>query len=257
MKPSKVLAKLRSGRPAVCVKTNLMDSRVIDIMGMIGFDCVWTCNEHIPNDWCTIENQIRTCKMHDMDCMVRVSKGSYSDYIKPLEADAAGIMVPHVFTAAEARQVVRTTRFMPVGRRPVDGGNSDGHYCMVPAKDYFEFANRERFVMVQIEDPEAMDEVDEICAVEGIDVVFFGPGDFSHGSGLAGQYSHPDVLAARRRVAEACRKAGKWCGAPASLETIPQLQEEGIQFFAIGADVVAISQYFQNIHDGLTELGVL
>ena len=126
MIPSRVLKKLRSGKPAICTKTNLMDCRAIDIMGLVGFDCVWTCCEHIPNDWYTIENQIRTCKMHGMDCLVRVAKGSYRDYVRPLEADAAGIMVPHLMSAEEAHEVVRMTRFKPVGRRPVDGGKSDG-----------------------------------------------------------------------------------------------------------------------------------
>lgn len=257
MRQSTVLAKLRNGKPVVCTKTNMMDPRAIDIMGMIGFDCVWLCNEHVPTDWHTLENQIRAAKMHDMDVMVRVAKGCYSDYVKPLEADATGIMVPHVFSAEEARNVVRMTRFMPVGRRPIDGGNADGRYCMIPAEEYTAFANRERFVMVQIEDPEPMGKLDEICAVAGIDVVFFGPGDFSHGSGLVGQYSHPDVLAARKRVAEACREHGKWAGVPASVDTAEQAVDEGFLFLAIGADVVGIAQYFQDIRAGLEQKGIL
>jgi len=257
MRASKVLAKLRSGKPAICTKTNLMDPRVIDIMGLIGFDCVWLCREHVPTDWYTLENQIRAAKMHDMDALVRVSKGSYSDYILPFEADATGIMVPHIFSADEARNVVRLTRFMPVGRRPVDGGNCDGEYCMVPAAEYFETANRERFVMVQIEDPEPLDQLDEICSVEGIDVVFFGPGDFSHGIGRAGQYDHPDVTGARKRVAEACRKHGRWAGVPASVDSAQQMMDEGFQFLAIGADVIAVGQYFQDIREGLDKQGVI
>jgi 4-hydroxy-2-oxoheptanedioate aldolase len=251
MKPSKVLAKLRSGRPAICVKSNLMDSRVIDIMGIVGFDCTWLCNEHVPTDWYTIENQIRASKMHDMDCIVRVSKGSYSDYVRPLEADATGIMVPHVFTADEARNIVRMTKFMPVGRRPIDGGNADGNYCMTPVEEYVKAANRERFVMIQIEDPEPMEQLDDICAVEGFEIVFFGPSDFTHGSGLLPQLSHPDVLSARRRIAESARKHGKWAGTMASVDNIEEIMDEGYQFLAVGADVVALGNYFRDIRVGL------
>ena len=257
MKPSRVLAKLRSGKPAICTKTNLMDPRAIDIIGMVGFDCVWLCNEHIPNDWHTIESQVHTAKMHDMDCMVRVAKGCYSDYILPLEADATGIMVPHVFSAEETRNIVRMTRFMPIGRRPMDGGNADGEYCRLAPDKYTELANRERFVIIQIEDPEPLNELDEICSVPGIDVVFFGPGDFSHSIGRAGQYDHREVRDARKRVAEACRKHGRWAGVPASAENAQQAIEEGFQFLAIGADVIALSEYFQEIRNSLEKGGLL
>ncbi len=67
--------------------------------------------------------------------MVRVARGSYSDHVKPLELDAAGIMVPHIMSLADARRVVSMTRFHPIGRRPVDGGNADGSYTAVDTLD--------------------------------------------------------------------------------------------------------------------------
>jgi 4-hydroxy-2-oxoheptanedioate aldolase len=257
MRNSTVLAKLRGGKPAICVKTNLTDPKAVEIMGMVGFDCVWLCNEHIPTDWGVMENQIRAAKLHDMDSLVRVAKGSYSDYIRPLEADATGIMVPHVFTGDEAKGVVKTTRFMPVGRRPVDGGNIDGEFCLVPPAKYAEHANREKFVIVQIEDPEAMEQVDEICSVPGIDVVFFGPGDYSHAIGRMGDAGHADVLKARRRVAESCRKHKRWAGVPASPQTARALIDEGFLFLAMGADVIAIGQYFASIRADLEKINLL
>lgn len=244
MRRSRVLEKLRAGKPAICVKTNLHDPKAVEIMGMIGFDCVWLCNEHVPTDWLMLENLIRAAKLHDMDSLVRVSRGSYSDYIKPLEGDATGIMVPHLMDGDEAKQVVRTTRFMPMGRRPVDGGNLDGRFCMTPVKEYMEHANTERFVIVQIEDPEALEHLDDICSTPGIDIVFFGPGDYSHAVGQAGNAGAPEVVSARRQVAEACAKHGKIAGVPAVPENIDALKDEGFLFFAGGADVVAISQYF-------------
>jgi len=125
-------------------------------------------------------------KVHDTDVMVRVARGSYSDHVKPLELDAAGIMVPHVMSLADARRVVSMTRFHPIGRRPVDGGNADGSYCAVDSLTYFREANRERFVCVQIEDPEPLDDLDAIAALDGIDMLFFGPADFSQGIGAPG-----------------------------------------------------------------------
>ena len=102
--------------------------------------------------------------------------------------DASGIMVPHIMSLEDAKRVVWMTRFHPIGRRPVDGGNADGAYCAVDFVQYLQEANENRFLCVQIEDPEPLDELEAIVKLDGIDIVFFGPGDFSHGIGAPGQF---------------------------------------------------------------------
>jgi 4-hydroxy-2-oxoheptanedioate aldolase len=255
-RPSRVLRKLRAGKPAFSTKTNLADPRVVELIGMIGFDCIWTCMEHVPSDWSTIDNQVRAAKAHGMDTMVRVAKGCYSDYVCPLEADATGIMVPHLMSAAEARQVVRTTRFHPLGRRPVDGGNTDGAFCLLSPQEYMAQANRERFVICQIEDPEPMAEIDEIAAIDGIDMLFFGPGDFSHGIGKPGEYGAPEVVDARRRIAAACKRHGRIAGTVAGVGNVAQLLDEGFLFLNLGADVALLTEGFIKIHDALVPYGI-
>ena len=128
MRESVVLKKLRAGQVANCMKVNYGDPRVTEMAALRGFDCVWVGLEHIPNDWSTIENQIRSAKIHNVDTVVRIPRGPYSDYIKPFEADASGIMVPHVMSLEDAKKVVWQTRFHPVGRRPLDGGGADACY---------------------------------------------------------------------------------------------------------------------------------
>jgi len=237
-----VLERLRAGRIVSCYKLNLSDVRVAEVAALFGFDSLWVDLEHIGNDWSSIEKQIYAAKVYDVDVLVRVERGSYSDYVRPLELDAAGIMVPHLMSAAEARQVVRTTRFMPLGRRPLDGGNADGKYCNLSAPEYVRQANRERFVIVQIEDPEPLDELEEICAVEGIDMIFFGPGDFSHAIGAVGEINHPRVVEARRRVAEVACRHGKFAGTVAGPDRLTEYVEMGYRFFGVGADVLALNQ---------------
>ena len=251
MRPSRVLAKLRAGEVVNCIKLNLADPRVAEIAGACGFDCIWNDLEHVANDLDAIANQIRAAKMFDVDTVVRVPRGSYSDLIRPLEMDATGIMVPHVMSAADAREVARQTKFHPIGRRPIDGGNSDGSYCMIPVREYIEQANRERFVIVQIEDPEPMDELEAIAQVAGVDMLFFGPGDFSHGIGDPGNLHHPRVEDARRRVAEVACRYGKFAGTVGSLEAMPALIEMGYRFLNVGADVVALADAFRGIAAGL------
>ena len=256
LRPSRVLRKLRAGKPAFCTKTNFRDPSIVDFIGMVGFDCVWLCMEHIPADWETIENQIRAAKVHDMDCLVRVAKGCYSDFVRPLEGDATGIMVPHLMSAAEGRDVVAKTKFQPIGRRPVDGGNVDGAFCMIPPAEYMAQANRERFVICQIEDPEPMAEIDEIAAIEGIDMLFFGPGDFSHGIGKPGQYDAPEVVAARRALAAACARHGRIAGTVASAASVPDLLAEGFLFLNVGGDVAHLGKGFRADHEALVRYGI-
>jgi len=153
-------------------------------------------------------------------------------------------------SAEEAEQIVRMTRFHPVGRRPLDGGYADGAYCMLPPDAYLKQANEQRFVIVQIEDPEPLDEIEEIAKLDGIDMLFFGPADFSQGIGAPGQWDHPKLIETRKRVADVAVKHGKFAGAPASLDKMDELIEMGYRFLAIGADVIAVGQYCNRLMDG-------
>lgn len=242
---SRVLAALRAGRSATCIKLNLMDPRVSEIAGIAGIDAVWLCNEHVPNQWLNIEHQIRAGKLYGVDTIVRVERGSYSDYVKPLEADAAGILVPHVTTADEARRIVEWTRFRPLGRRALDGGNADAKFCAIALPDYLTYSSSEQIVILQIESPEALNNVEEIAAVPGFDMLCFGPGDFSHLIGKPGQINAPEVVAARKRVARAARANGKFAMAAVIAPSRAILEEEGHNLFNIGADVLAISEYIR------------
>jgi 4-hydroxy-2-oxoheptanedioate aldolase len=187
MRHSRVLARLRQGATVTCYKTNLSDARVAEIAALFGFDCVWSDMEHTANDWAVVERHVWAAKTQDADVMVRVARGSYSDYLRPFELDASGIMVPHVMSRQDAEAVVRLTRYMPLGRRAIDAGNADGRYFNLDFADYTRQANEQRFVVVQIEDFEALEELEGIAAVAGIDLLFFGPGDFSHSLGVPGQ----------------------------------------------------------------------
>ena len=247
MRRSKVLDKLAAGKVVGCMKLNLSDARVSELAAMCGFDCVWVGAEHIPTTWPTIENHVRAAKMYDVDTMVRVPRGSYSDYIMPLEMDATGIMVPHIMSAADARDVARKTRFHPIGLRPWDGGNADGKYCMLDPQDYIKQANERRFVVAQIEDPEGLDELEEIAQVEGIDMILFGAGDFSQAIGAPGQFDHPKIAAARKRVAEVARANGKAAGALGPVDKVQEFIDMGYNFISLGADVVALGNYFRDI----------
>ncbi len=247
MRKSRVLTKLRAGKVATCMKLNMADPRIVEIAARCGFDCIWTDLEHVPNDMSLIENMVRAAKVYDTDILTRVSKGCYSDYIRPLEADSTGIMVPHVMSLEEAKQIVYYTKFHPIGRRPIDGGNADGAYCMIDSNEYMKTANEERFTVIQIEDPEPLSQLEEICALPGIDMIFFGPADFSQGIGAPNDFTNETVLNTRREVARLARKHGKFAGTVGGKANQDSLIDMGYQFINLGSDVRALFNYFSDI----------
>lgn len=244
------MREIREGRLAVSLKININHANVIELAGLAGASAVWICNEHVPSDWSQMEHCIRAAKIHDMDVIVRVSKGSYSEYVKPFEADAAAIMVPHVASGAEARQIVDMCRFYPVGRRALDGGNVDGAFCQTPMAEYLAASNREKFLILQIESPEAVEVIDEIAAVPGFDFLLFGPGDYSHRIGHAGDIGHPLVLAARRKVEEAARRHGKHLFGVAAGGTSQEMLARGYTIANVGSDVCALGEAFRKAVEG-------
>jgi 4-hydroxy-2-oxoheptanedioate aldolase len=255
MKPraSRVLREVRAGGRATVLKLNLIDPRIVELVGMAGASAVWLCNEHVPNDWLNLEHQVRAAKLHDMDTIVRVNKGSYSDYVKPFELDGTGIMVPHVSSADEARAIVDMVRCHPVGRRAMDGGNMDGAFCQIPLADYAHQNNTERFVILQIESPEALEVVEEIAAVPGFDMLLFGAGDFSHRIGKLGQATAPEVVAARKRVAAAALNNGKYVAVASLYGQKEEVVAEGTQVFTLGADVLGMGDYFHKLVSSFAE----
>lgn len=253
MRRSKVLEKLRAGRPACSVKINISGIRATEIAAISGFDCIWTDMEHVPNDFAIIEGQIVASKLYDTDIIVRVPRGSYSDYIRPLEADASGIMVPHIMSLEDARAVVRYTRFHPVGLRPIDGGNADGKYCLMDFNEYVSASNNEKMVILQIEDPQPLKDLEAICDLQGYDILFFGPGDFSQAIGYPGQVLHPEVLRVRKLIAQTARRYHKFVGT-VGVGNLQDLLDEGYQFINIADDVRGLGTVYGNAIRGFEAL---
>ena len=247
MRQSRVLRQMRNGKVATCVKVNLADPRNVEIAAMCGFDCIWTDMEHVPNNYTTVEDTVRAAKAYDVDVLTRVSKGCYSDLVRPLEGDSTGIMVPHLMSLAEAKKIVYDTKFHPIGRRALDGGNADGKYCLVDGADYIKEANEQRFVVVQIEDPEPLAELEEICALPGIDMIFFGPADFTQGLGDPCNFANPEVDRVRRLIAKTARKYGKFAGTVGGPGNFDELVAMGYTFISTGADVVALFTYYRDM----------
>lgn len=244
LRPSRLLARMRAGQVARSTKLNTTNPSVAEIAALAGYDAGWLCMEHCPNSLNDIQHCTRAAAMLNMDTIVRVPRGSYSDLIRPLELGASAIMIPHVMTGKEAKEIAWQTKFHPIGRRALDSGNSDGGYCSVPLKAYMQHANEQTIVIVQIEDPEALGELDAIAATPGIDMILFGPGDYTQGLGDPGNFDHPEIDKARRAVVAAAKKHNKWAGTVGSTANFKYLAELGYNYINLGGEVVSLYNAF-------------
>jgi 4-hydroxy-2-oxoheptanedioate aldolase len=128
--------------------------------------------------------------------------------------------------------------------RPIDGGNADGAYGRVAVPQYVERANSERMTIVQIEDAAALEHADAIAGTPGVDIVFFGPGDFSQSVGKPGALDHPDVLTARQHVVDVATAHHKYAGTVTTGDDVADLLDMGYRLINIGSDVGALGQAF-------------
>jgi len=247
MRPSRMLRTIREGKVARVLKLNTGDAKVAEIFAAAQPDALWVCQEHVSATTEQIEHQIRAAKLYDVDTIVRVARGSYSDYIRGFEMDATALMVPHVMNAEDARRVRDMTKFAPIGKRALDGGNNDAQFTRVALAEYLESANRERFALYQIEDPEAMDHLDAIAEMDGVDCLFFGPGDYSVRLGIPGQIQAPEIVKVRERVAEVARKHGKIAATVAGKANVKDYVSMGYNLLSVGADVVALATYADDV----------
>jgi len=256
MRNSKTLDKIRNGGWALSTAVAVGGSRVAELAGYVGFDCLWLDMEHKPVSQMEIFNMITAARASGIDCLVRVRKQGYLDYFRALEDGAAGIMVPHVKSADEARWIVQNAKYPPMGKRGMDFASADSRYMLDPGnQEAMDFANRETFVMIQIEDKEALDEIDEIAAVPGIDAFFVGPGDLSASLGVFGQSDSPVMQEAIEMVAAAAKKNGKWWGIPVGSPALGQKYlDMGASFLNYSSDLGAIVREFKRSYNEFSVL---
>ena len=244
---SRIKRTTDAGKVATILKCNTVDTKVAEIFALAQPDAIWLCMEHGPLDYNQAENQINAAKIYDVDSLLRVNRGGYSNYIRGFEVDCTGLIIPQIESLADAKQIEEFTKFPPIGKRGLDGGNNDGKYTKLNMHDYIEQANQERLVIYQVETPEVMKDIEAIAEMQGVDALFFGPGDYSLTLGVPGQMNHPDVVSARKKVAEVARKNNKIAATPGGPGVAKNYIDMGYNLLNIGADVVALSDYAEKL----------
>ena len=209
----------------------------VEVVAMAGVDFLCIDWEHSQISRERIEDLVRAADVHRVPAMVRVPGHAPESIAAALDAGAAGVLVPRVSTASEARAAVRATRYPPIGERGVGPGRAAGYGYRIP--DYLAKANRELVLAIQVETAEGLANIVDIAAVEGVDVIFIGPGDLSVSIGALGPEGKEKLDGAIRSITETALAAGKSVGIfRPTTSDIAAWSASGISFYLLASDTM-------------------
>lgn len=227
--------KLAAREPAMGPLINFDSPWLVDICGASGFDFVLIDCEHGPMAPQGVEAMIRAAEAAGISAIVRVPANVPHEILRYLDIGAVGVKVPRVESAQDARAAASAARYPPRGDRGLAlSTRAAGYGVDVTPQRYIDIANREVFVIALVESARGVENIDEIAATDGIDLIALGPGDLSASMGHGGERSHPDVVEAMRHVIARTKAHGKYCSLPANDPAAAR------QCFAQGADVVFV-----------------
>ncbi|MGV3552089.1 HpcH/HpaI aldolase family protein [Rhizobium sp.] len=209
----------------------------IEVAAAAGLDFLCIDWEHAQISRERIEDLIRAADIHGVPAMVRVPGHQPDSIAAALDAGAAGVLVPRVSTAEQARAAVQATRYPPIGIRGVGPGRAAGYGYRIP--DYLAAANANLVLAIQVETAEGLANIDEIAAAEGVDVIFIGPGDLSVSIDAMGPANAGKLNAAIETIARAALAAGRTVGIfRPSPDDISVWKNAGIRFFILASDTM-------------------
>jgi 4-hydroxy-2-oxoheptanedioate aldolase len=229
-------AALAAGDLQIGLWSSLCSNIAAEIVADSGFDWILLDTEHSPNELPDLLSQLQALSRSAATPIVRPAWNDAVLIKRILDIGATCLLVPYVQNAAEAARAVAATRYPPSGMRGVTGSGRAARYGRI--KNYLQSANSEICVLVQVETREALENLDEIAAVAGVDGVFIGPADLAASLGHIGHPEHPEVQAAIEIAARRLRKLGKPAGilsfAGAATRTYI---DWGFAFVAVGSDL--------------------
>ena len=221
-----------------------------ELMANAGYEWGLIDLEHGAGDERDALVQIQALAAGGTIAIVRVEGNARQRVHRVLDFGAHGIMFPRIDTAADAKAAVAAMRYPPDGVRGVAFSNRAGGYGS-NFRPYMA-GSLALITVVQIESPAAVENVDAIAAIDGVDVLFVGPSDLSHSMGMLGNFEHPDFVAAIRRTAAAASAHGKQCGILLpSPKDFKKYYDLGYRFIASGSDAVLLNNAARALVEGI------
>jgi 2-dehydro-3-deoxyglucarate aldolase len=249
--PNRFRTDLIAGKQLIGCWSSLASPVTAEILGLAGFDWILFDGEHAPNEATTFVTQLMALKDSISAPVVRPPWNDQVMLKRLLDIGFYNFLIPLVGSAEEAKRAVAATRYPPEGMRGISVAQRSNKYGTV--KDYFKEVNKNICVLVQIESKEGIDNIDAICAVDGIDGIFIGPSDFSAAVGHLGNPGHADVQAGMKHVMDRAKAHKKPIGILAPVEADARRYiEMGATFVAVGSDLGVLRMQTQAIRDKFT-----
>lgn len=232
---------LAAGRAQIGLWSSLSSNIVAELCAGAGFDWILLDMEHSPNDLESLVTQLQAVQPYPTHAVVRVPWNDAVMLKRVLDVGAQSVLVPMIDDAGQAAAAVAAMRYPPQGIRGVGGTTRATRWGRIPG--YARNAERELCILLQVETAQALDRIEEIAAVDGVDGIFIGPADLHASFGHVGDKHHPDVWPRIEDAVRRIRAAGKAPGfLTSSEEDSRRILELGGQFVAVGSDAALLAQ---------------
>jgi 4-hydroxy-2-oxoheptanedioate aldolase len=244
---NQVKQKLAAGQLVVGSFVYVPSAKLTEIIGLIGFDFVVIDMEHGPVDIGFAEDMVRAAEGAGVTPIIRVTHNTPHLILRALDVGALGVHVPEINEASDARNLLQSVKYAPEGHRGLAGVRAAHYGLKESLADYAAAANRETMVIAHIEHVQAIENLDELLGVEGIDVYFLGPTDLSNSLGIPGRSKDPRVIELVEGAIAKIVAAGKIAGCIATdAKTARRYTSLGVRYLATHAmsHMVAGSRHF-------------
>ncbi len=230
-----------------------LDSAFVEAAGLAGLDFIILDAEHGPASLETLHQHVRAARLTSMQAIIRVKGVEAHAISSALDTGAAGVQVPNINSAEQAREAVNAARFHPHGHRGVCRFVRAAQFGHQDKSQYFNEANQ-AVVILQVEGLEGVKNLDQILDVKGFDVLFVGPYDLSQSVGKPGEVDAPEVIALMREIAAKAKAKGvllgAFCDTPDSAKL---LKKEQFQYIAYSVDVNVFLEACKNLKGMIDE----
>ena len=248
---------MRRGEPSIGSWMSMAHPSIAEILAMAGYDWIVIETEHTAIDVSEVLRLIIAIEQRGSVPLVRLAWNDPIQAKAVLDSGAAGVLVPMVNTKADAELAVSMTKYPPLGYRGVGLARAQGYGINFDA--YVTNANADTLLLVQIEHREAVENIEQILSVTGIDGVFIGPYDLSLSLGIPGSLNHPDILAAKQKVLSATLAHGLIAGMhfvqpQTAASDCQKAISEGYRFIALGTDILFLGDSARDLHSKVHRL---
>lgn len=239
---NRIKERIQNGEKLVGLFITSTDPALTEVAAIAGYDFVVIDTEHGPLDPMDAIHHIRAAEAKGIAAICRTTNTHNTNILRLLDIGSHGVQVPQVNSLETAKEVVQASKYYPKGNRGMALPRGSD-YGLGNLMNSFKTANEETLVVVHCETTSALDKVDEIAALDEIDVIFLGPFDMSQSMGIPGQTDHPLIKDAVRRVLKACQKNDKAAGIfAADGAAAREYMKQGFQYVTINVDLSLLGQ---------------